>query len=411
MKKRIAGFILTLCMALSLAGAAVFAATDYDAAREIVQKSKSQITVTNDTDEGSLTSDLQSLIPDENPCTVRVEIVTKVNATTEKKGSIMTKVYVTDPVYNYTNSGDMIIYSIPVARQAADEVYSIDDDVKAVEEAFETYISSVTVTEDNILSQKKEILKAAEKEVKNGSELYWLGDPIFSTAMPRDGKNGYIRGTMKIILGAETRTAVLDAVIYENGSAAIKSGDEPEPTEKPTEKPITEPTAEPEKAPEPTASPSAAPSIPSRGTAYPSTQIVEIDGNKVSFAMYALLDADGNPTNYIKVRDLAFAINGTAAQFEVDWNGAVNLLSGAPYTAAGSENNTPFSDEREYTIPEDPTNVNGAASDLTAIFLTDDNGGGYTYYQLRDLGKKLGFNVGWDSERGIFIETDKPYQN
>ncbi len=51
----------------------------------------------------------------------------------------------------------------------------------------------------------------------------------------------------------------------------------------------------------------------------------------------------------------------------------------------------------------------GTASDLTAIFLTDDGGGGYTYYQLQDLGRKLGFHVDWSVERGVFIETDKPY--
>ena len=53
--------------------------------------------------------------------------------------------------------------------------------------------------------------------------------------------------------------------------------------------------------------------------------------------------------------------------------------------------------------------MNGAESDLSAIVLTDDNGGAYTYYQLRDLGQKLGFNVGWSGERGVFIESDKPY--
>ena len=32
------------------------------------------------------------------------------------------------------------------------------------------------------------------------------------------------------------------------------------------------------------------------GTAYASTQIVEVDGKKVEFQMYALKDASGNPT-------------------------------------------------------------------------------------------------------------------
>ncbi len=149
--------------------------------------------------------------------------------------------------------------------------------------------------------------------------------------------------------------------------------------------------------------------VPATGTAYPSTQTVELDGKKVTFQMYALKDANGNPTNYVKVRDLALALNGTKAQFSVDWNGAVNLVAGAAYTPNGSENKTPFSGERAYTLPTKPTSVNGSPSDLQAIVLTDANGGAYTYYQLRDLGRKLGFNVDWSSKRGVFIETDKPY--
>lgn len=50
--------------------------------------------------------------------------------------------------------------------------------------------------------------------------------------------------------------------------------------------------------------------------------------------------------------------------------------------------------------------VDGQAVQLEAIQI-EYNGGGYTYYKLRDLGQALGFNVGWDGT--IFIETDKPY--
>jgi hypothetical protein len=53
--------------------------------------------------------------------------------------------------------------------------------------------------------------------------------------------------------------------------------------------------------------------------------------------------------------------------------------------------------------------VNGEAVDMTAITLLDDAGGGYNYFKLRDLGKALGFNVGWSKEAGVFIESDKPY--
>ena len=151
------------------------------------------------------------------------------------------------------------------------------------------------------------------------------------------------------------------------------------------------------------------PAASTSGTAYPSTQVVDLDGKKVTFQMYALRDQSGNPTNYVKVRDLALALNGTKAQFSVDWNGAVDLTAGRAYAPNGSENKTPFSGERSYTVPTNPTSVNGAASDLAAIYLVDDAGGGYTYYQLRDLGRKLGFNVSWSAERGVYLETDKPY--
>jgi len=143
--------------------------------------------------------------------------------------------------------------------------------------------------------------------------------------------------------------------------------------------------------------------------AYASTQNVDVDGTPIVFQMYALKDANGNMTNYVKVRDVAQVLNGTQAQFSVGWNGAVNLTRGESYTSNGSEMSTPFSGDRTYTLPTSPTNVGGVRASLDAIVLTDDAGGGYTYYKLRDLGKALGFNVSWSTERGVYIESNRPY--
>ena len=151
------------------------------------------------------------------------------------------------------------------------------------------------------------------------------------------------------------------------------------------------------------------PAVPATGTAYASTQTWELDGKKVTFQTYALKDANGNPTQYVKIRDLALALNDTAARFSVDWDGSVNIVTGKAYAPNGSENKTPFSGDRAYKTPTSPANVNGKASDLQAIVLTDDSGGQYNYYKFRDLGRALGFNVGWTSARGSFIETGKPY--
>jgi len=144
--------------------------------------------------------------------------------------------------------------------------------------------------------------------------------------------------------------------------------------------------------------------------AYASTQTVEVDGEPVEFEMYSLLSKTGKPVNYIKARDLAQVLNGTPAQFNVGYDdGGVNLEPGEPYVSIGTEMHTPFSGDRAYTVPENPTKVNGEEAKLKAIMLTGNKGGGYTYYKLRHLGKALNFNVGWSSERGVFIETDKPY--
>lgn len=139
--------------------------------------------------------------------------------------------------------------------------------------------------------------------------------------------------------------------------------------------------------------------------AHPSTQTVTIDGKPVELQAYALKDANGYDTNYVKLRDVAHVLNGTAAQFSVGWDGAVNVTTGQAYTPNGSEMQTPFSGVRAYTPASAPTRVNGADAALEAIVLNDDAGGGYTYYKLRDLGSALGFLVDWSAETGIFIQT------
>lgn len=153
--------------------------------------------------------------------------------------------------------------------------------------------------------------------------------------------------------------------------------------------------------------------IPASGTAYATPQTVLVDGKEVKFDTYALKNEEGNFTNYIKLRDLALILNGTAAQFQVVWNQdaqSIEITSKTAYTPEGIENNTPYSGDRDYEVSTSTILINGQKVLVTAIILYDDNNMGYTYFQLRDLGKNLGFNVSWDREaQTIVVESDKPY--
>jgi len=152
-----------------------------------------------------------------------------------------------------------------------------------------------------------------------------------------------------------------------------------------------------------------------KNVAYPTTQTVLIDGKPVDFNMYATKDADGNLTNYVKLRDIAYALNGTAAQFSVNWaDGKTTVIAGEPYVANGSEMIRNLEGEQEYVTQPNEIGYkplkgyggNGFAG--TALVLTDANGGAYTYLKLRNIGAYLNFDVSWTDGR-IVIDTTKPY--
>ena len=140
--------------------------------------------------------------------------------------------------------------------------------------------------------------------------------------------------------------------------------------------------------------------------AQPSAQRFYLNGQRIALEAYAI-----NGSNYVKLRDVAHVLNGTAAQFSVGYSAeaGITVTSGQAYQDNGSEMNTPFSGDRAYTGGGQSVQVNGKAVTMTAITLLDDSGGGYNYFKLRDLGAALGFNVDWSAEKGIFVETDKPY--
>ena len=151
-----------------------------------------------------------------------------------------------------------------------------------------------------------------------------------------------------------------------------------------------------------------------QNVAYATSYSILVDGKAVEFKAYALKDANGNDTNYLKVRDVAYILNGTQAQFNVDWDGdagSIVLQTKTPYTTAnGSEMNSSFTGNQPYQKNPATVLVDGVKTDFDAITLTDAGNSGHTYFKIRDLGKYLGFEVTWDSAQGaIVIDTTKPY--
>ncbi len=137
---------------------------------------------------------------------------------------------------------------------------------------------------------------------------------------------------------------------------------------------------------------------------------VDVDGTKVLFPMFILKDEQENEVNYIQVRDLAKALSGAQVQFNVGYDQGVVLTTNTPYQFDGSEMTSPLQGYLPYGIPTIATKVNGSIATLDAVQLTDDQGGGHTYYKLRDLARVLDIYVGWDADRGIYIDTAQAYQ-
>ena len=139
-------------------------------------------------------------------------------------------------------------------------------------------------------------------------------------------------------------------------------------------------------------------------TVSPTSSAVLVNGEEIKFDAYLI-----NDNNYFKLRDLAYVLNNTEKQFEVDWDEEINailLTSGEPYTPVGGEL-TPKNPENK--TPVQTTSkiyLNGKEVQFTAYNIDDNN-----YFKLRDIGEAFSFGVDWDEETNtVIIDTEKEYQ-
>ena len=116
------------------------------------------------------------------------------------------------------------------------------------------------------------------------------------------------------------------------------------------------------------------------------TQKVKLDGKDVVIYGYNI---DGY--NYFKLRDLAAVLKDSQAKFGVEYkDGVVTLTKAADYKVAESDQKEVKAMSKGM-LTNDKVLVGDKALTATAYKVDDSN-----YYKLRDLGKELGFGVGYD---------------
>ena len=152
----------------------------------------------------------------------------------------------------------------------------------------------------------------------------------------------------------------------------------------------------------------ASPSTPSAAThtlAAPATTTVYVNGVVEVFEAYSI----GGST-YFKLRDLAYALNGTNKQFSVGYDGAtraITLTSGKAYTVVGGEMEGVATAAKAATAALSKTVI---IKDGETLNLTVYGIGGNTFFRLRDLMSAFDINVGYDPvKRAITIDTTRGY--
>lgn len=137
--------------------------------------------------------------------------------------------------------------------------------------------------------------------------------------------------------------------------------------------------------------------------AIPTTSKILVNGKSVTFDAYNI-----NGSNYFKLRDLAYVLNGTQKQFEVSYDAekkAVNMVSYSAYTPVGGEMSKGDGKTKSPTISAARIYKNDLELGIVGYNIAGNN-----YFKLRDLADEFNFSVDWDAATGtVSIDTGKSY--
>lgn len=146
-------------------------------------------------------------------------------------------------------------------------------------------------------------------------------------------------------------------------------------------------------------------SVPAFGAvATPTPARVLVNEEEVEFQAYEI-----NGYNYFKLREIDWALEDTAAGFEILYRSAdrsIRLYKG------------PFFYGEKPEEPKLDQEVKNAVYSIQKVYLEDEpvsvhayNIDGYNYFKLRDLAEVLGFDVEWDQkEKIISIYSENLYE-
>ena len=133
-----------------------------------------------------------------------------------------------------------------------------------------------------------------------------------------------------------------------------------------------------------------------------STQFLSVNGELIDCDKYNI---DGS--NYFKLRDLAYVLNGTGSQFDVGYNTEKKLISITTNHAYTQPNGTELvvGEDLSSTAVDSPQTImidGEIRTDLTAYNIGKNN-----YFKLKELGEALGFDVDYDTETRTMLVTSR----
>ena len=132
------------------------------------------------------------------------------------------------------------------------------------------------------------------------------------------------------------------------------------------------------------------PTTPADTKAVLSPQGLKVDGKDIDCEKYNIADR-----NYFKLRDLAQLLSGTGSQFQVGYDEetkTVSITTGQAYTPNGTELLTGVDNSATAQTSNQTIMVNGEIKEDLTVY----NIGGSNFFQLRELGNILGFEVDYD---------------